>query len=83
MQSDDADLLMERNLNGDAGAYFKRIEIYKKLSQTGRPCVRVGAGEEGRIHSADVCWDFGAEQEDFVCVTVCIKTNVYALYSAN
>ena len=47
-QSDDAGLLMEGNLNEDAGAYFKRIEIYQKLSQTGRPCVRVGGvgGEE-------------------------------------
>jgi len=49
MQSDDADLLMEGNLNGDAGTYFKRIEIYQKLSQTGRPCVRVGGGEKEEL----------------------------------
>ena len=75
---------MEGNLNEDAGAYFKRIEIYQKLSQTGRPCVRVGGdGVGGRIHSADVCWDFGAEQEGCACVTVLIKTNYYTLHSVN
>ena len=46
MQSDDADLVMEGNLNGDAGTYFKRIEIHQKRSQTGRPSVRVGGEKE-------------------------------------
>ena len=36
----------------------------------------MGVGEEGRIHSADVCWDLGGEQEDCACITVFITTNL-------
>jgi hypothetical protein len=49
MQSDDASLLMEENLHGDAGVYFKRIETYQKLSQTDRqtdPVTLRGVGVE-------------------------------------
>ena len=48
MQSDDACLLMEENLNGDAMAYFKRIEIYQKLRQTDRQTRLLWKGEVER-----------------------------------
>jgi hypothetical protein len=39
---------MEENLNGDAMAYFKRIEIYQKLRQTDRQIYRPGYFGRGR-----------------------------------
>jgi hypothetical protein len=56
MQSDEAGLLMEADLNGDIGTFFKRIEIYQELRQTDR---RGGVGRaEGGIHSTDGCWNY-------------------------
>ena len=39
-----------------------------------------GEGGDGRIHSADVCWDFGAEQEDCACVRLFIKTKLDTIH---